>query len=177
VFEKLRSGSDGNGSLQGFLHGARARPQRSAVDRKAVPKMPARVLAVGRSHTHRIRVRYGECDPSGVVFNANYFGYFDLALTELWREAAGGYGAMMEEGVDLQVVEATARYKAPARFDDELDVTVEVTSLGNTSMLTSYAIQRDGTLLVEGELAYVFVHATELTKLPIPARFREALGA
>jgi acyl-CoA thioester hydrolase len=131
---------------------------------------------VGRSHTHRIRVRYGECDPSGVVFNAHYFAYFDLALTELWREVAGGYGAMMEEGVDLQVVEATARYKAPARFDDELDVTIEVTKLGNTSMLTAYAIHRDGALLVEGELAYVFVHATELTKVPIPERFRMALA-
>jgi acyl-CoA thioester hydrolase len=123
-----------------------------------------------------VRVRYAECDPSGVVFNANYFAYFDLALTELWREAAGGYNAMMEEGVDLQVVEATARYKAPARFDDELDVTIEVSKLGNTSMLTSYAIHRDGTLLVEGELAYVFVDATELTKIPVPERFRAALG-
>ncbi len=132
---------------------------------------------MGRSHTHRIRVRYGECDPSGVVFNAHYFAYFDLALTELWREAAGGYGAMMEEGVDLQVVEATARYKAPARFDDEIDITIEVTRLGTTSMLTSYAIHRDGTLLVEGDLAYVFVHATELTKVPIPERFRTALAA
>ena len=129
-----------------------------------------------RAHTHRVRVRYGECDPSGVVFNAHYFAFFDLALTELWREAAGGYGAMMEEGVDLQVVEATARYKAPARFDDEIDVTIEVTRLGTTSMLTSYSIRRDGTLLVEGELAYVFVHATELTKIPIPQRFRTALA-
>jgi acyl-CoA thioester hydrolase len=132
---------------------------------------------VGRSHTHRVRVRYGECDPSGVVFNAHYFAYFDLALTELWRESAGGYGAMMEEGVDLQVVEATARYKAPARFDDEIDVTIEVTNLGNTSMRTRYAIDRDGTLLVEGELVYVFVDAGKLTKMPIPERFRSALGS
>ena len=132
---------------------------------------------MGRSHTHRVRVRYGECDPSGVVFNAHYFAYFDLALTELWRAAAGGYAAMMEEGVDLQVVEATARYKAPARFDDEIDVTIEVTNLGNTSMLTRYAINRDGTLLVEGEIAYVFVDATELTKIPVPERFREAFSS
>jgi acyl-CoA thioester hydrolase len=123
-----------------------------------------------------VRVRYGECDPSGVVFNAHYFAYFDLALTELWRDAAGGYGAMMDEGVDLQVVEATARYKAPARFDDEIDITIEVTKLGNTSMLTRYAIHRDGALLVEGELAYVFVDAARLTKVPIPDRLRTALA-
>ena len=132
--------------------------------------------AVGRSHTHRIRVRYGECDPQGVVFNAHYFAYFDIALTELWREAAGGYSAMMEDGIDLQVVEATARYKAPARFDDEIDVTIEVAKLGTTSMVTSLAIRRDGALLVEGELAHVFVDTTALTKVPITERVRTALA-
>jgi acyl-CoA thioester hydrolase len=130
---------------------------------------------VGRSSTHRIRVRYGECDPQGVVFNAHYFAYFDIALTELWREVAGSYGAMMEAGVDLQVVEATARYKAPARFDDEIDVTIEVVKLGTTSMVTSLAIRRDGALLVEGELAHVFVDRDALTKIPIPERIRAAL--
>ena len=130
---------------------------------------------MGRSHTHRMRVSYGDCDPSGVVFNPNYLAFYDIALTELWREVAGGYDAMMEEGVDLQVVEATARYRAPARFDDEIDVTIEVTRLGTTSMLTSGEIRRDGALLVELELAYVFVDAAELTKIAIPDRFRAAL--
>jgi acyl-CoA thioester hydrolase len=131
---------------------------------------------VGRSHTHRLRVAYGDCDPSGVVFNPNYLAFYDLALTEFWREFGGGYGAMMEEGVDLQVVEATLRYKAPARFDDLLDVTIQVTRLGNTSMLTSGAIHHDGRLLVELDLAYVFVDAGALTKVPIPERFRTAFG-
>jgi len=83
---------------------------------------------------------------------------------------------MMAEGVDLQVVEATARYRAPARFDDEIDVTIEVTRLGNTSMITSGAIHRDGSLLVDLDLAYVFVDATALTKVPIPERFRTAFA-
>jgi acyl-CoA thioester hydrolase len=131
---------------------------------------------VGRSHTHRLRVRYGECDPQGVVFNAHYFAYFDVALTELWRAAAGGYADMMEAGIDLQVVEASARYKAPARFDDELDLHIEVTHLGTTSMVTTLAIRRGQTLLVEGELAHVFVDATTLEKIPIPERLRSALA-
>jgi acyl-CoA thioester hydrolase len=131
---------------------------------------------VGRSHNHRLRVRYGECDPQGVVFNAHYFAYFDVALTELWRAAAGGYAEMMEGGIDLQVVEASARYKAPARFDDELDLHIEVTHLGTTSMVTTLAIRRGDTLLVEGELAHVFVDAATLEKIPIPERLRSALA-
>jgi acyl-CoA thioester hydrolase len=132
---------------------------------------------MARRHTHRLRVRYGECDPQGVVFNAHYFAYFDIALTELWREVAGGYLAMMEDGLDLQVVEATARYKAPARFDDELDVAIEVSHLGTTSIVTDLTIRRDGELLVEGRLAHVFVDIEKHTKTPIPDRLRAALGA
>ena len=175
MFGKLRIGSDGKGRLQGVLQRSLASPRGSTDDRKAVHDPAGRVAAIGRSHTHRIRVRYGECDPQGVVFNAHYFAYFDIALTELWREVAGSYTAMMEQGVDLQVVEATARYKSPARFDDEIDVTIEVTRLGTTSIVTSLAIHRDGALLVEGELAHVFVDASTPTKLPIPPHLRAAL--
>jgi len=84
---------------------------------------------------------------------------------------------MMEGGVDLQVVEATARYKAPARFDDELDVAIEVTHLGTTSMVTDLHIRRDGELLVEGRFAHVFVDTETHTKTPIPEGLRTALGA
>ena len=83
---------------------------------------------------------------------------------------------MMADGIDLQVVEATARYKAPARFDDELDIAIEVTHLGTTSIVTELQIQRDGTLLVEGRLAHVFIDMTTLTKIPIPERLRAALA-
>lgn len=131
---------------------------------------------MGASHSHRIRVRYGECDPQGVVFNAHYFAYFDIALTELWRAALGGYRAMMDEGVDLVVAEATARYKAPARFDDELDLEVEVTRAGTTSLATSLRIRRDGELLVEGEMVHVFIDRDALVKTPIPERIRSALA-
>ena len=41
---------------------------------------------MGASHTHRMRVAYGDCDPSGVVFNPNYLVFYDVALTEFWRE-------------------------------------------------------------------------------------------
>src|SRR3954465_2391015 len=93
---------------------------------------------------HRIRVRYAECDAQSIVFNAHYFAYFDLALTELYREAFGSYQSMLERGVDLVVGEATARFRAPARFDDEIDLDVTVTRLGTTGITTRYDVRRDG---------------------------------
>jgi acyl-CoA thioester hydrolase len=124
---------------------------------------------------HRIRVRYGECDLQGHVFNANYFSYFDIALTELWREAAGGYQEMLDSGFDLVVVEATARFKAPARFDDELDLEVTVSHLGTTSMRTDLRVLRAGELLVEGQMVHVFIAKGTTAKAPIPPAIRAAL--
>ena len=83
---------------------------------------------------HRIRVRFNECDGQGVVFYANYLVYFDLAMTELWREAFGnGYAGMIDSGTDAMVAEANIRYRASARFDDELDLVAAVTRIGTTS--------------------------------------------
>ncbi len=176
MFEKLRRRSDGKGLLQRVLQALRERPAAPWPTGNRCADGVDYARRIGRSHTHRLRVRYGECDPQGVVFNANYFAYFDVALTELWREALGGYAAMMEAGADLQVVEATARYRAPARFDEELDITIEVSRLGTTSMVTTLAVYRDGALLVEGELAHVFVDASTLVKIPIPEAIRSALS-
>ena len=132
---------------------------------------------MGHAYTHRIRVRYAECDPQGVVFNANYYAYYDLLITELWREAVGGYDAMLEAGVDMSVIQSSARFLAPARFDDELDLTARVSRLGNTAMSTRITITNaeTGQHLVEGEISHVFIDPTAYTKLPIPENVRAGL--
>ena len=85
---------------------------------------------------HSLRVRYSECDPQGVVFNANYVAYFDVILTELWREALGRYQDMVDSGTDMVVAEVNVRFLGPARFDDEVDFEARLTRLGDTSMST-----------------------------------------
>jgi acyl-CoA thioester hydrolase len=126
---------------------------------------------------HRLRVRFHECDPQGVVFNAHYFAYFDVALTEMWREAFGSYGAVVAGGTDVVVVEAAATFRAPARFDDELDVELGIDRLGTTSMTMATAIRRDGELLVEGRIVHVFVDTATMAKRAIPDELRSGLEA
>lgn len=125
---------------------------------------------------HRLRVRYHECDAQGVVFNANYVAYFDVTLTELWREAFGSYAAMYDEGVDLVVAEVNARYFAPAAFDDELDMTLTITRMGTTGMTSSIDVVRDGEVLVAGFIRHVFVRVGTQEKTPIPDEVRAALA-
>lgn len=126
---------------------------------------------------HRLRVRFHECDPQGVVFNAHYFAYFDVALTEMWREAFGSYGEVVDSGTDVVVVEASATFRAPARFDDEVDVALGIDRLGTTSMTMAALIHRDGELLVEGRMVHVFVDTATMAKRPIPDWLRTGLEA
>jgi acyl-CoA thioester hydrolase len=126
---------------------------------------------------HRLRVRFHECDPQGVVFNAHYFAYFDVALTEMWREAFGSYGEVVDSGTDVVVVEASATFRTPARFDDELDVALGIDRLGTTSMTMAAWIRRDGELLVEGRMVHVFVDTATMAKQPIPGWLRTGLEA
>jgi acyl-CoA thioester hydrolase len=126
--------------------------------------------------SHELRVRYGECDPQGIVFNANYLAYFDIAVTELWRAAIGPWGVMVERGYDVVVAEANLRFRAPARFDDVVALGVRVAEMGTTSVRLELDIRRDGELLVEGRLRQVFVDAKTWGKTAIPDWAREALG-
>jgi acyl-CoA thioester hydrolase len=125
---------------------------------------------------HELRVRYGECDPQGIVFNANYLLYFDIGVTELYREALGSWQSMVERGVDVVVAEANLRFRAPARFDDVIAVGAGVASFGTTSVTLAMDIRRDGELLVEGRLRQVFVDARTWAKTEVPAWAREALA-
>jgi acyl-CoA thioester hydrolase len=126
-------------------------------------------------YVHRLRVRYSECDQQGVVFNAHYFAYFDDVLTEVWRDVLEPYGDMVEGGVDVVVAEASARFRSPARFDEEVDIVWRAKKLGNTSMTARIDVMRGEEVLVEGEMRHVFVHAGTSDKRPIPDAYRTKL--
>ena len=117
---------------------------------------------------HELRVRYGECDPQGIVFNANYLAYFDVAFTELWRAAVGSWEEMVQRGVDAVVAEANVRFRAPARFDDVIELRARIVRLDTTSLTTEIDVVRDGDVLVEGWLRHVFVDVQGWGKTEMP---------
>ena len=75
----------------------------------------------------RFRVRYSECDAQGVVFNARYADFVDMASTEFWRALVGGYKALVARGLETQVVSLLINWKSPARFDDVMCARVRTT--------------------------------------------------
>lgn len=122
-----------------------------------------------------LRVRYHECDVQGIVFNAVYLAWADMACFELWRAACGEYRAITDRGYDTVVVSTATRHHRPARYDDVLQLEVAVGRVGNTSFELVTEIRRDGELLARANVAYVFVHGAALEPTPPPADVRRLL--
>src|SRR5579884_4038077 len=90
----------------------------------------------------RVRVRFGETDLMGVVHHANYLAYLEVARVEWLRRRGITYASWAEHGVHLPVVEVSLKYKAPARFDDEIDVEVTLGEVGAASVRFDYRVVR-----------------------------------
>jgi acyl-CoA thioester hydrolase len=134
-------------------------------------------VSVPSPFAHPLRVRYGECDPQGIVFNANYLLYFDVVFTELWRAAVGPWQEMVEHGIDAVVADASISFRAPARFDDELELRAQPTRLGTTSITTQIDVVREQAVLVTGTLRHVCVATDTWAKTDLPDWVREGLRA
>ena len=125
---------------------------------------------------HSLRVRWVEVDMQKIVFNGHYLMYFDTAIADYWRALGLPYEeAMQQLGGDLYVKKASVEYHGSARFDDRLDVALRCARIGNSSLIFSGAIFRDGALLVSCELIYVFADPVAQTSKPVPQALRDLL--
>ena len=123
-----------------------------------------------------VRVRYGECDAQKVVFNARYGDYVDISTSEFFR--ALDFGDALASGeLDFQLVKQTFEWKAPARFDQVLEVEVSAQRLGNTSftLATVIRIAGDERVIATAETVYVLVTPHTLAKMTIPDSLRAAM--
>jgi acyl-CoA thioester hydrolase len=119
--------------------------------------------------TLTLRVNYSETDQMGVVYHANYLIWFDRARTELMRETGLSYRELEEQGVYLAVSDVRVRYRAPARYDDLVEIRCWVRELESRRVTFGYAVQRapTGDLLATGETALIsLTHAHTLTRIP-----------
>ncbi len=123
----------------------------------------------------RVRVRYAETDQMGVVYHANYLVWFEVGRVEFMRALGLNYKAMeIEEQCGIAVVEATARYRAPAKYDDELIVRTRLMAARGAVIKFSYEVVRavDAVLLCEGHTVHVVV-GKDMRKRSLPTKYAE----
>ncbi|MBF6594709.1 MAG: acyl-CoA thioesterase [Thermaceae bacterium] len=126
---------------------------------------------------HRLRVRWAEADLQGIVFNGHYLTYADVAITEYWRAIGCPYPSSVQRlGADWLVVKAILEYRAPARYDDELDIGVRVGRIGNSSLQFVLEMFCGENHLIDGEIIYVTVNPQTHKPLRVPDVLREAIG-
>jgi len=124
-------------------------------------------------------MRYQECDPQHVVFNARYGDYADLACFEFMRAALPRPQDAFDGTFEMQTVRQVVEWKASARFDDVIEISIWASRLGNTSMTLSCELRRAGMedVLATIETVYVHVDAQTWKKRTIAPEMRAALAA
>ena len=126
-----------------------------------------------------LRVRFSETDAQGIVHNAAYLVWLEIARIDYLGRFPGGYKGLVEEhGIDVTTAEAYVRYRQPARFDDGIRVWARTTDLRGARFRFEYALERttepDG-LLAEGWTAHACVDARTLRPLRLPEWLLETL--
>jgi len=101
------------------------------------------------SHTINLRVRYPEVDAMGYLHHSRYFQYFEMGRVELLRSLGFSYADLERDGIFFVVVKAECRFKAPAKYDEELTLITKVTRQTHVRIDHAYELKRGDTLLAE----------------------------
>lgn len=126
-----------------------------------------------------IRVRYSEVDWQRHMYNAAYLVYLDVAMTEYLRNLGWGYAELVEkEGFDPVLAKVTMEFKAPAYFDEILEVYVRVAEIGRTSFTMAFEIYKEKSdqVVLTAQIVYVNYETASRTPRPVPDRVRQAFG-
>ena len=118
---------------------------------------------------HTLRVRFADTDMQGIVFNGNYLTYYDVAWTEYFRALGITWKDLIEMGADTALARTTIEFKAPARFDDILEIWVRVSKIGNTSLIFDFEIYPEGDERLIGAASSLYVCVDPKSFKPVRA--------
>ena len=129
------------------------------------------------SYKSEIRVRFGETDLQGVVFNANYLLYVDTAQMDYLRTIGVSYQDMLDRGYDIVIVDASLQFLAPAHFDEILEIYARISHIGNSSIKMDYEIYEAASerFVARAQTAYVIIGKEAQTSVRVPPYIRRAV--
>ena len=124
------------------------------------------------------RVRWSDVDAAGIIFYGSYVRFFELAETELFREAGLSYGTMFDRyDMYLPRVQIHTEFHYPARLDDRLQVAAYVERVGTRSITMHFDVIHQSTarLAADGYLVLVATDRDRLASKPLPESFVQRL--
>lgn len=107
----------------------------------------------------RLRVLYADTDGMGIVYHGRYFPWLEDGRDAYLRAHGYPYAALEADGVGLVVIDTQARFRAPARYDDQVVVYTWLRELGRVRVRFAFRVihEASGQVLVEAETTYAFV--------------------
>lgn len=127
-------------------------------------------------HTTDIRIRYADTDKMGVVYNGNYFTFFEIGRTELMRSFGLPYVKVEENGYLLPLIEAQARYINPAYYDDILSINAKLILEKKPTLKFEYNILRGDTTIAKGHTEHIFLKHDTMKPVKPPRIFMELIN-
>lgn len=121
---------------------------------------------------HRV-VEWGDCDPAGIVFNPQFFRWFDHGTTMLYEAAGWPKQEMLARfnSPGCPLVSTSATFHAPSSYGDHVEIRSEIFEVKNRSFVIRHTLTKDGTLCVEGNETRVWTARNEDGKIvsaPLP---------
>jgi acyl-CoA thioester hydrolase len=128
-------------------------------------------------NTTTIRVRYADTDAMKFVYYGKYFEYFEQGRTELLREIGMPYTEIEKHGILIAVVEAYAKYRKSARYDDLLTVETRCSEMPVARIRIEYSILQEGETepIVQGYTVHSFLNESTGRPTRAPAQFVQVL--
>ncbi len=124
-----------------------------------------------------VRVYYQDTDAGGVVFHAQYLAFMERARSEFLNAAGIDLGRFVERhGLLFLVHQIIVKYHRPARLNELLSVSAEVVKMGHASLVFRHRVERDGELLVEGDITLALVDRSRMKPSRMPAELEQALS-
>lgn len=127
-----------------------------------------------------LSVRFSETDAQGVVHNAVYLVWFEIARIAYLAQFEGGYRGLVETGIDATTVEAFVRYRAGCRFDDRLRIHTRARDVRGARFRFEYAVERTSDpqgIVADGWTSHACVDARTLRPTRMPAWLAEGIAS
>lgn len=136
------------------------------------------------AHEQRLTVHWGDCDPAGIVFFANYFRWFDDCTAALFAAAGLPLPALLasHKVIGIPIVDVRANFKIPAAFGDELLAKTSISTWKRSSFVVEHYLYKDDVLAVEGFVTRVWTAADpadpdRMKSLPLPKEIIDRLSS
>ena len=133
---------------------------------------------MAETFSHKLEVRFRDCDAMGHVNNAVYLTYLEQARLAYWRSVWGSNYELMPDGMPGTILaRAEIDYRKPAKYDDVLEIRMALEKIGRSSIASTYeVVDQTGAVVATARTVLVMFDYKSNKPVPVPDDLRSLLS-